>query len=112
VQGTRDLSGPSGLTTPQFVKAVRDRLDKALQGSAAQPTAPVKVADAYAVDDALMRELFDSLDADKNGTIDFNEYGRPWLGTAECALSNGRHSLGLNVRNSAIIYRIIGSRWA
>ena len=76
-QGTRDLSGPSGLTTPQFVKAVRDRLDSALKGAAApeMASAAVKVADAYAVDDAAMRELFDSLDADKNGTIDFIEYG-------------------------------------
>jgi hypothetical protein len=66
------------LTTPQFVKAVRDRLDSALKGAAAQTetaSAAVRVADAYAVDDAAMRELFDSLDADKNGTIDFIEYG-------------------------------------
>ena len=67
------------MTTPQFVKAVRDRLDSALKGAAAQTetsaSAAVRVADAYAVDDAAMRELFDSLDADKNGTIDFIEYG-------------------------------------
>ena len=66
------------MTTPQFVKAVRDRLDSALKGAAAKPetaSAAVRVADAYAVDDAAMRELFDSLDADKNGTIDFIEYG-------------------------------------
>lgn len=86
-KGTRDLSGPSGLTTPQFVKAVRDRLDSALKGAAAKTeiaSAAIKVADAYAVDDAAMRELFDSLDADKNGTIDFIEFkaGMKRLGMA------------------------------
>ena len=84
-KGTRDLSGPSGLATPDFVKAVRSKLDSLLQNktspsttpaSAAVATAPLassgpSVQDAYKIDEVKMKELFDSIDTDQSGTINF-----------------------------------------
>lgn len=73
-RASRDLSGPSGLTTEQFVQAVRARLD----GKSHPLCEPVKeagpVKDAYEVDDAKMKELFLQLDTDKNGSIDYKEF--------------------------------------
>lgn len=77
-KATRDLSGPTGLTTPQFVAAVRHRLDLYLAGKSdadiAPPSTPAPIVDAFPVDVKLMKELFDKLDTDKNGTIDFDEF--------------------------------------
>jgi isocitrate dehydrogenase len=72
-KASRDLSGPSGLTTEQFVKAVRERLES---GNITQQDSvkPLKVEDPYVTDKAKMREMFDSLDTDHSGKIDFDEF--------------------------------------
>jgi len=79
-KGTRDLCGPSGLTTQQFVSAVRSRLDS-LQAPSEKPAAAPSLAapaftpiDQRKVDRAKMRQMFDELDTDKNGSIDFEEF--------------------------------------
>lgn len=73
--GTRDLCGPTGLTTPQFVAAVRARLDSSLAGK--KHTEPIKTAkfiDEFEVDVKKMKDMFDSIDTDKSGRINFDEF--------------------------------------
>lgn len=77
--GTRDLCGPSGLTTIQFVSAVRSRLEAPLTtgpitSGSASPASLVTPQDPYQVDHQKIKDMFDSLDTDKNGAIDFNEF--------------------------------------
>ena len=74
-QGTRDLCGPSGLTTEQFVDTVAEKL------SAAQLPIPKRVIAAVDVpgdeiDEDAMKKLFDMLDTDGNGVIDYEELKR------------------------------------
>ncbi len=74
-RASRDLSGPTGLTTEQFVQAVRSRLESRDDPlTKPLPTAPAVVKDAYDVDDVKIKELFSQLDTDKNGNIDYNEF--------------------------------------
>eukprot|EP00419_Tripos_fusus_P073452 CAMPEP_0172877692 /NCGR_PEP_ID=MMETSP1075-20121228/107646_1 /TAXON_ID=2916 /ORGANISM="Ceratium fusus, Strain PA161109" /LENGTH=473 /DNA_ID=CAMNT_0013729305 /DNA_START=26 /DNA_END=1447 /DNA_ORIENTATION=- len=83
--GTRDLTGPKGLTTEQFVAAVAADIELFMK--APQPPVPyvpppeaAKVADrkhrrAYSnVDEKAMRAFFDRFDTDKNGDISFAEF--------------------------------------
>jgi isocitrate dehydrogenase len=98
-KGTRDLCGPEGLTTVEFVKAVRQRLDGTVHHAVVQPAAaasPVvkmtpkaqptrqslEPVNATTVDLAKMRALFDDIDSNKNGTITFEEFqvGLKFLG--------------------------------
>jgi isocitrate dehydrogenase len=84
-KGTRDLSGPSGLTTQQFVSAVKAKLDASLTGSAVSAaTAAVQPVDAFQADNAKMREMFDSIDVNRDGQIGFDEFvaGMKKLGIA------------------------------
>jgi isocitrate dehydrogenase len=70
-QGTRDLCGPSGLTTEAFVDAVAEKLNSRVKPKApVQPIAPTVVED---VDEEAMRSLFNELDTDGNGAIDYDE---------------------------------------
>lgn len=72
-KGTRDLCGPSGLTTEQFVDAVADQLNggKILTAGTFEP-----VEDDSDVDTEALQELFNELDADGNGSIDIGELKR------------------------------------
>jgi isocitrate dehydrogenase len=78
-KATRDLSGPEGLTTEEFVKAVKERID----GIHSQRHVPVKkiinpvddFEDAV-VDIEKVRRLFNEIDVDKNGLIDIKEFTR------------------------------------
>ena len=72
--GTRDLCGPNGLTTPQFVAAVRARLDAALAGKNVPASVATKFNDPYQVDKEMVRRLFDDIDTDKSGRINFEEF--------------------------------------
>ena len=113
-KGTRDLSGPKGLTTegtsyftliysylllltlaysslfnfPGFVKAVRDRIDGKVKKATAATDAPLVVKDPYEIDDKKMKALFKDLDTDGNGTIDYKEFalGMKRLGMAPMKL--------------------------
>jgi len=72
-QGTRDLCGPSGLTTEQFVDAVAESLETRIKPVITEPVIPYEGSD---VDEDSLRVLFNELDSDGNGEIDFNELKR------------------------------------
>eukprot|EP00294_Goniomonas_avonlea_P005877 CAMPEP_0114561538 /NCGR_PEP_ID=MMETSP0114-20121206/12058_1 /TAXON_ID=31324 /ORGANISM="Goniomonas sp, Strain m" /LENGTH=453 /DNA_ID=CAMNT_0001747181 /DNA_START=162 /DNA_END=1523 /DNA_ORIENTATION=+ len=74
-KGTRDLCGEKGLTTEQFV----DYIEAMIKGETPAPELPKSEPvhpeiDTQAVDLAAMRRMFDDLDVDGNGTIDFEEF--------------------------------------
>ena len=71
--GTRDLYGSKGLTTEQFVAAVRDRIDGKLP-LVAEVKEKVSLQDAYEYDRQKMREMFESIDTDSSGRINFDEF--------------------------------------
>jgi len=84
-QGTRDLSGPTGLTTEGFVEVVRkDLTARMATGEMAVPyTVPAggvtspsrKLSKEYEnVDEAAMKSFFDKFDTDANGSISFDEF--------------------------------------
>jgi len=81
-QGTRDLCGPEGFTTEQFVDKVAWRLERYLKMGEAEAeerrTAPVrpsrKLRRNYAVDEEAIAEMFRQYDSDQNGTIDLAEF--------------------------------------
>lgn len=73
--GTRDLCGPNGLTTSQFVQCVKDRIESN-NFTVTSTAASAVVQDPYEVDLDKVRELFDSLDTDKSGAIDFHEFSK------------------------------------
>lgn len=73
---SRSLSLTLVCTLP--TQAVRARLDASLAGKPfIEPSSarqPAQFADAYDVDVAKMKEMFDSIDSDKSGKIDFPEF--------------------------------------
>lgn len=79
-KGTRDISGPEGLTTEQFT----DLIAEALNGNEAviapatvekREKAQPKINPSFdLVDKDEMRKFFDHLDSDSNGTIDYEEF--------------------------------------
>ena len=80
-KGTRDISGPEGLTTEQFT----DLIAEALAGNESvimpvtktekREKAKPKVNPSFdLVDKEEMRKFFDHLDSDNNGTIDYEEF--------------------------------------
>jgi isocitrate dehydrogenase len=73
-QGTRDLCGPTGLTTEQFVDAVASQMNLTYVPKPATPILPYE--DESEVDTAALKALFDELDSDGNGVIDFEEMKR------------------------------------
>jgi len=69
-RGTRDLCGPSGLTTEQFV----DEIAAKITAPVTAPTGSVEpVVDESEVDLEALKALFAELDTDGNGSIDFEE---------------------------------------
>mmetsp|Transcript_56203 Transcript_56203/g.132436 ORF Transcript_56203/g.132436 Transcript_56203/m.132436 type:complete len:523 (-) Transcript_56203:103-1671(-) len=78
--GTRDLNGPSGLTTEKFVEAVADLLDgkdleevKAKFNPQTKPIVEPHV-DLSDIDQEAIRALFDSLDVNGDGSVTFEEF--------------------------------------
>jgi len=69
--GTRDLCGASGLTTKQFVAAVKARLDAQL---AAQEDGTKTPMDSLEIDIAKVRQMLDAVDTDKSGRINFDGF--------------------------------------
>jgi isocitrate dehydrogenase len=73
-RASRDLSGRDGLTTEQFVKAVKSRLDS-VSDPLTEPVPSISpVEDAFEVDYNKIDELFLQLDTNKNGQIDYREF--------------------------------------
>jgi Ca2+-binding EF-hand superfamily protein len=70
-KGTRDLD-KNGLTTEQFVDAVTLKLEASRKTREAKKAA--EKLDPREYDEASMRKLFDSIDANKDGAIDFREF--------------------------------------
>jgi isocitrate dehydrogenase len=73
-QGTRDLCGPSGLTTEAFVDVVAEQLATKQALAAGKPVTPYMSDDD--VDTEALEALFKELDTDGNGYIDMEELKR------------------------------------
>mmetsp|Transcript_21197 Transcript_21197/g.45489 ORF Transcript_21197/g.45489 Transcript_21197/m.45489 type:complete len:496 (-) Transcript_21197:209-1696(-) len=70
-RGTRDLSGPSGLTTEAFIEAVAEELKQPFVSAPRTETTPV--IDDYDVDAEALSKLFAELDQNKDGMISIEE---------------------------------------
>jgi len=68
--GTRDLCGPSGLTTEQFVDFIASKLVAAedVDGTVSGDETPAKK------DDTNLQEIFGFMDTDGNGSISYDEF--------------------------------------
>mmetsp|Transcript_16648 Transcript_16648/g.37423 ORF Transcript_16648/g.37423 Transcript_16648/m.37423 type:complete len:574 (-) Transcript_16648:173-1894(-) len=81
-QGTRDLCGPSGYTTEDFVSKVAWRLDRYIALQEEEPPVPepwepdIEWRRSNDVDMDAVKELFSKYDVDKNGSIEMNEFAR------------------------------------
>jgi isocitrate dehydrogenase len=80
-QGTRDMSGPSGYTTEQFIDKVEWRVKRYLKAQIEEEVPPPRLAEPdrhfrrnYDVDTAAVKEMFDKYDTDGNGQIDLKEF--------------------------------------
>merc|ERR1712216_149224 len=88
-EGTRDLCGPDGLTTEAFIDNISARIDvpkikreltktkeEHLKSLTADPPARQQTVtpELFNVDIDAMRRMFEDLDLDGNGTIDFEEF--------------------------------------
>lgn len=79
-KGTRDLCGPGGLTTEQFVDEIASMMSTesaeevvASNGlKRGKSFVPVLSSDDF--DEELAKKMFDDLDTDGNGSIDFEEF--------------------------------------
>jgi len=95
-KGTRDLD-KDGLTTEQFVDAVQGKLlriqteyeERKRRAMQLREKTPSRAYDEESYDEESMRKLFDSIDTDQNGTINYEEFARAMtkLGVAPKKLS-------------------------
>jgi len=72
-KATRDLSGKRGLTTEQFVQAVKDRIDGKSSAYHVPEIGREVVVNTSDIDDNV-KSLFGKLDKDGNGMIDLQEF--------------------------------------
>lgn len=73
-KGTRDLCGPSGLTTEGFIDYVAQELQDSSDSEEWVPAAKVHPTDDPTTDVEMMMRMFKDLDVDGNGVIDFQEF--------------------------------------
>ena len=72
-RATRDLSGPTGLTTEQFVDAVKKRILGQIDGN--EELAQKKdIAENTEYDIEKMKEIFNLFDKDRDGKLSYNEF--------------------------------------
>jgi len=74
-EGTRDLCGPEGLTTEQFIDTVAEAMDVRMPLMKTDKHVDPFV-DPQTIDTEALRKMFDDLDTDKNGTICFEEFAK------------------------------------
>ena len=79
-QGTRDMSGPSGFTTEDFIAKVAWRLERYLKKQS-EPVPPPKLGEPdrkfrrnYKVDVEALNQLYAEYDTNGDGLIDFEEF--------------------------------------
>jgi isocitrate dehydrogenase len=73
--GTRDMCGPTGLTTEQFLDKVIENFVALYDGKVPELAAEVPVKPALpTVDKAKVKDLFDLYDLDKDGSISMSEF--------------------------------------
>ena len=78
--GTRDLCGPEGLTTEEFVDHIASMLsgddaDVVLSKTQVKREGSFEpVVSAASVDEEAMTQLFHEMDLDGNGSIDYSEF--------------------------------------
>jgi isocitrate dehydrogenase len=75
-RGTRDLCGPSGLTTEAFIDAVAVAISSSPECVPPAAEAIEPPIDDSIVDDDALRTLFSELDENKDGTISYDELKR------------------------------------
>lgn len=76
-KATRDLSGPTGLKTEDFILAVKLRIDGEYNEKLHKPEEKVKaIVDFEPIDIEKVRTLFNEIDVDKDGTICIEEFTR------------------------------------
>jgi isocitrate dehydrogenase len=79
-QGTRDMSGPSGFTTEDFIDKVAWRLGRYLAQQEDEAPPPKlhepdrKFRRNYDIDEQAVSALFAKYDTDGDGSIDFEEF--------------------------------------
>eukprot|EP00594_Rhizosolenia_setigera_P007628 CAMPEP_0178954194 /NCGR_PEP_ID=MMETSP0789-20121207/8851_1 /TAXON_ID=3005 /ORGANISM="Rhizosolenia setigera, Strain CCMP 1694" /LENGTH=537 /DNA_ID=CAMNT_0020635561 /DNA_START=14 /DNA_END=1627 /DNA_ORIENTATION=+ len=78
-QGTRDMSGPSGFTTEDFIDKVAWRLDRYLVMQEEDNPPELREPDRkfmknYDVDLDAMKKMFEEYDLNKDGSIQFDEF--------------------------------------
>jgi hypothetical protein len=81
-KGTRDLCGPEGLTTEEFVDHIASMLsgedaDVVLKKTSVKREGSFDpIVNTASVDEDAMRQLFHEMDLDGNGSIDYNEFSK------------------------------------
>ncbi len=81
-QGTRDMSGPTGFTTEDFIAKVAWRLDRYLARQTDETPPPVlaepdrRFRRNYQVDEVAVQQMFDQYDVNKDGQICLEEFTR------------------------------------
>lgn len=79
-QGTRDMSGPDGYTTEDFIAKVAWRLNRYLAAQTEEAPPPTlkepsrRFRRNFDVDEEAVRRMFEQYDKDGNGHIDFYEF--------------------------------------
>mmetsp|Transcript_5647 Transcript_5647/g.11704 ORF Transcript_5647/g.11704 Transcript_5647/m.11704 type:complete len:540 (+) Transcript_5647:101-1720(+) len=81
-QGTRDMSGPSGFTTEDFIKKVGWRLTRYLAAQYEEAPPPkltepdLKFRRNYNIDEEEVNKMFVRFDKDKDGFLNYEEFTR------------------------------------
>lgn len=78
-QGTRDMSGPEGFTTEQFIDKVQWRLGRYLSQQDEEEPPELKEPNRkfrrnHDVDEEAVKKMFDSYDLNGNGAIQYEEF--------------------------------------
>eukprot|EP00593_Proboscia_inermis_P005874 CAMPEP_0171298728 /NCGR_PEP_ID=MMETSP0816-20121228/7521_1 /TAXON_ID=420281 /ORGANISM="Proboscia inermis, Strain CCAP1064/1" /LENGTH=410 /DNA_ID=CAMNT_0011773997 /DNA_START=1 /DNA_END=1233 /DNA_ORIENTATION=+ len=96
-QGTKDLSGPSGYSTEDYVRKVAWRLNRYI-ATEEEEAPPPEVSEPdrwfqrnYGVDDDKARTLFEKFDVDRDGSIDYKEFEKMLVSLGVAPLKKIEH---------------------